>query len=308
MADDPSTTRRRSLSRVVESALFFFGVASSEQFEGLLDDAEQRAMLRNWMRSAYCPHDDAVGADVSTQTEQEFLELDVAEAMVREALVIGDEGIAQEVARRVAAEERTQAAELLACQLRAELASQSELLEQARRECERERASRQAAEQRVANEQGLRRSAEKLAADAAVAQQVAEQCAAAAEQRAAAAEAVWQNGHKEHGGRRGRGGRGGRSGRGSDSSSTQQPPQPPPAPPPAAPPPPPPDLISDILDIKLAHEGSMTEEEALQILSVTHRMPRWLLSQVHPDKHLDRKAEAEAAAKRVTEARRVTEV
>ena len=75
--------------------LFFFGVASSEQFEGLLDDAEQRAMLRNWMRTAYCPHDDAVGDDVSTQTEQEFIELDVAEAMVRKALVIGDEGIAQ---------------------------------------------------------------------------------------------------------------------------------------------------------------------------------------------------------------------
>ena len=202
------------------SVLFFFGVASSEQFEGLLDDAEQRAMLRNWMRTAYCPHDDAVGDDVSTQTEQEFIELDVAEAMVREALVIGNEGIAQEVARRVAAEERTEAAELLACQLRSELASQSELLEHAKRERGRERASRQAAEQRVADEQGLRRAAEQLAADAAVAQQVAEQHAAAAEQRAAAAEAVWQDDHKERGGRRDRGGCGGRGGRGNDSSST----------------------------------------------------------------------------------------
>ena len=46
MTDDPSTTLR-SLARVLESALFFFGVANAEQFEGLLDDAGQRAMLRN---------------------------------------------------------------------------------------------------------------------------------------------------------------------------------------------------------------------------------------------------------------------
>ena len=54
MADDPSTTRRRYLSRVVESALFFFGVASSEQFEGLLDDAEQAAACNAAQLDAEC--------------------------------------------------------------------------------------------------------------------------------------------------------------------------------------------------------------------------------------------------------------
>lgn len=50
------------------------------------------------------------------------------------------------------------------------------------------------------------------------------------------------------------------------------------------------------------HDGSMAEEEALQMLNVTERKPKWLLSQVHPDKHPDRKAEAEAAASRVNQA------
>ena len=61
-------------------------------------------------------------------------------------------------------------------------------------------------------------------------------------------------------------------------------------------------MISGILDIKVAFEGSMAVEEALQILNVTHRRPKWLLSQVHPDKHPHRKAEAEAAAKCVNQA------
>ena len=53
MADDPTT--RRSLARVVEGALYFFGVANVDQFEVLLDDADQRAMLRAWLRSTHCP-------------------------------------------------------------------------------------------------------------------------------------------------------------------------------------------------------------------------------------------------------------
>jgi len=45
MTNDPSTTRR-SLGRVLEGALYFFGVAidvaNVEQFEVLLDDAARR--------------------------------------------------------------------------------------------------------------------------------------------------------------------------------------------------------------------------------------------------------------------------
>ena len=45
MSDEDQWTRR-SLARMVEAGLHFFGVANLEQFEGLLDDAQQRAMLR----------------------------------------------------------------------------------------------------------------------------------------------------------------------------------------------------------------------------------------------------------------------
>ena len=31
--------------------------------------------------------------------------------------------------------------------------------------------------------------------------------------------------------------------------------------------------------------GQMSEAEALAVLNVTQRRPKWLLSQVHPDKH-----------------------
>ena len=59
---------RGSLARVVEAALHFFGVANVEQLEGLLDDTEQRAMLRNWLRSVHCPRDAAGVVDSDTQT------------------------------------------------------------------------------------------------------------------------------------------------------------------------------------------------------------------------------------------------
>ena len=57
----------------------------------------------------------------------------------------------------------------------------------------------------------------------------------------------------------------------------------------------------------------MTQSEALQILNVTERRPKWLLYQVHPDKHPNREAEAIAATMRVNQAmdvrsRHVTEV
>ena len=68
MSDEDQWTRR-SLARTVEAGLHFFGVANLEQFEGLLDDAQQRAMLRNWLRSEHVPRGAAAGvADHSTQT------------------------------------------------------------------------------------------------------------------------------------------------------------------------------------------------------------------------------------------------
>ena len=59
---------RGSVARVVEAALHFFGVANVEQLEGLLNDTEQRAMLRNWLRSVHCPRDAAGVVDSDTQT------------------------------------------------------------------------------------------------------------------------------------------------------------------------------------------------------------------------------------------------
>ena len=57
----------------------------------------------------------------------------------------------------------------------------------------------------------------------------------------------------------------------------------------------------------------MSEAEALAILNVTERRPKWLVSQVHPDKHPEFSAEATAATARVNRAmdvrsRHVTEV
>ena len=48
--------------------------------------------------------------------------------------------------------------------------------------------------------------------------------------------------------------------------------------------------------------GQMSEAEALAVLNVTQRRPKWLLSQVHPDKHPDFEAEATMATARVNQA------
>ena len=73
------------------------------------------------------------------------------------------------------------------------------------------------------------------------------------------------------------------------------------------------DLIARILAVEIRHEGDMSEAEALEILNVTDRRPKWLLSQVHPDRHPKWRDEASAAAARVNQAmdvrsRHVTEV
>ena len=88
---------------------------------------------------------------------------------------------------------------------------------------------------------------------------------------------------------------------------------PPPAPPPPPPPPALPELIRMVLAVPIANEGQMSEAEALAILNVTERRPKWLLSQVHPDRNPEFLEEAIAAAARVNQAmdvrsRHMTEV
>ena len=69
-------------------------------------------------------------------------------------------------------------------------------------------------------------------------------------------------------------------------------------PPPASPPPLLPELINLVLAVPIANEGHMSEAEALAILNVTERRLKWLISQVHPDKHPGFLEEAIAAAAR----------
>ena len=150
------------------------------------------------------------------------------------------------------------------------------------------------------------------------AEDAAEERARSAELFAARAEAELQRARR--GGRGGRGSRGGRGGAGAahnspapapaDASNTSAPEPPAPPPPPS---PPLPDLIARILAVETQREGDMSEAEALEILNVTDRRPKWLLSQVHPDRHPCFRDEATAAAKRVNQAmdvrtRHVTEV
>ena len=63
------------------------------------------------------------------------------------------------------------------------------------------------------------------------------------------------------------------------------------------------ELIVLVLAVPVETEGQMTAEEALAIFNVTHRSPRWLLAQVHPDKHPHHTSQAQAAAARVNQAR-----
>ena len=65
---DPSMARRRVLARTVEAGLYFFGVANLEDFEALLNDAEQRILLRSWLRSEHVAPFAAGTADHGTQT------------------------------------------------------------------------------------------------------------------------------------------------------------------------------------------------------------------------------------------------
>ena len=63
------------------------------------------------------------------------------------------------------------------------------------------------------------------------------------------------------------------------------------------------ELIALALAVPVEPEGKMTAEEALAILNVTHKSPKGLLMQVHPDKHPHHTSQAEAATSRVNQAR-----
>ena len=84
---------------------------------------------------------------MSTQSVGECVDVDVAEAVISEALIVGDERVAAEAASSGAAEERARAAELLARHLCLDMEIQPSLLEHAeKRGAERERLARESAQ------------------------------------------------------------------------------------------------------------------------------------------------------------------
>ena len=68
------------------------------------------------------------GVDAGTQTAEDFVEVDVAEALVAEACAFDDERATEVAAGRLAAEERAQAAHVRAGQRKAALDIQTALL------------------------------------------------------------------------------------------------------------------------------------------------------------------------------------
>ena len=237
---------------------------------------------------------DASVVDMGTQaTADDAVDTATAEAMIAEALRMVDE--ANE--RERLAEERARS-----WQGYAELGRS--LLQAAEDRTDRAQAEREVAERSAAAERAAKQMAEQLLAAEAALADAAETRAeyeCRARWQAEAQRDVWQVLAGSRGGRGGRGGRG------------HAPPPVEPRQPPPPPPPPLPQLISLVLAVHIANEGQMSEVEALAILNVTERRPKWLLSQVHPDKHPDFSAEATAATARVNQAmdvrsRHVTEV
>ena len=234
---------------------------------------------------------DVAVLNVGTQTVLmgDVVETSVAEAMIAEALCMLD--AAQE--RERLADERARSWEV-----RAELATT--LLKAAEVQTDRAQADRLAAERLVAAEHAaMEMAVQLLAAEAALADAAVERALheGAVRAPAEAQRDIW---------RALAGGRGGRGGRGRHGHPHPPPPPSPPQPPqPSQPPPPPPlaELIVLVLAVPIETEGQMTAEEALSIFNVTHRSPRWLLAQVHPDKHPHHTSKAEAATARVNQAR-----
>ena len=72
-------------------------------------------------------------------------------------------------------------------------------------------------------------------------------------------------------------------------------------------------MITLVLAVPIINDGQLTEEEALAVLNVSDMRPKRLLFAVHPQRNMERVAEAEAATRRVNQAmdvrsRHVTEV
>jgi hypothetical protein len=249
--------------------------------------------------------------DVGTQSAVDMVDVSTADAVVAEAQLIGEQMAAKEAAARYAVESMLKVeaavadtAEQCVSQLIRDSQITDGLLRHAHRSADWRTAERCDAEKLAACERAMRQVLEQLlkaeAADADAAEAraaAAEARAAAAEARATAAEARATAAESTTQAQGWRGGRGGRGRRGVPPT--------PPAPPPPPPPPPPPDMISAVLAVELEQEGRMTSDEALAILNVTHKRPIWLLSEVHPDKHPERREEAAAATARVVLAREV---
>ena len=158
-----------------------------------------------------------------------------------------------------------------------------------------------AAEKELISEGLARLAAEQAAAREAKARRAAEKQAALFQMRAERAEAeLLVHMGSGNGGRGGRGGRG--RGRGPVPTPTSTPSSTPSTTSKPAPDPEPPDWIRIVLAVPVQTDGRLTPAEALAILSVTERRPKWLLSQVHPDRHPNCTGLAEAAAQRVNQA------
>ena len=275
----------------LQQAVVDFGVVDTDALQAVLNIPETAAgfarALCTALRAARPAAEigtmtnTAVLKDTAVQTAlaDDVVDSKTAEAMIAEALSMLDE--ANE--RERAADERARSWEG-----RAELGTT--LLRAAEDRTDRAQAERQAAERLADTERVARLVAEQLlAAEAALADAAVEQ--AQHEYRARcpleADLALWK---ALAGGRAGRGGRG--------RSPPNQSPPPPPPPPPA-------ELIQLVLAVPIEREGDMSEAEALAILNVTHKSPKWLILQVHPDRHPDHQAEAKAATSRVNQARDV---
>ena len=229
--------------------------------------------------------------DASSQTTaDDVVDTATAEAMVEEALSMVSEAEEREHAEVESARRWYDVAQMGAALLRKA---------EARSDCAQ--SERQAAEMLAAAEHASRQMAEEmLAVEAALADAAVE---SALDERSARLQAEAQRDiYRALAGAGSGTGRGGRGGRG---YAPPPPPPPPPQPPPPPPPPPVPELIQMVLSVPVQAEGQMSEEEALSVLNVTRKSPRWLLKQVHPDKHPNHEAEAEAATARVNQARDV---
>ena len=137
------SAQRRWLAHVIEEGLYFIGIVDVERFDEMLGNAEMLQMLRRWLCSNFCPRDAALYVadheaadheaatamllalsraqleaaalrielaaskrDVASLDEslQAMVDVDTAEAVVAEALLIGEQLVAKEVATRQAAE------------------------------------------------------------------------------------------------------------------------------------------------------------------------------------------------------------